>query len=285
LRVETLAENLLFSTVRVEATSSEEKSVGTGFVFAYESDAIGEGKAAFFMVTNKHVVRDAGDGSFIVIKADEKGNPLLGQGVKIPILQFEDHWHGHPNDDVDITVMYLNPINQAVKDAGERTFVRPIGKDHIATPDQINDLDAVEEIMFIGYPDGLYDHFNLTPIIRRGSTATPLQLDYGDEPAFLVDASVFPGSSGSPVFLANFATYMNRRTGEVFAGGSRTLFLGVLSSSFFMEEDGQIEQRPVPITKELIARTKQMIDLGFVFKSSTVLETVKDLFDKAGASY
>jgi S1-C subfamily serine protease len=287
MRVETLAENLLFSTVRIEASGSERDSIGTGFVFAYESELMGEGRAAFFMVTNKHVIRDASNGSFVFIKADDEGNnPVLGHGVKIPIMQFEDHWHGHPNDEVDVAVMYLNPINKAVEDAGELTYVRPIAKNHITTQDVIDRLDAVEEILFIGYPDGLYDEANLTPIIRRGSTATPLQLDYGNEPAFLIDASVFPGSSGSPVFIANFATYMNRRTGEVFAGGSRTIFLGILSASFFIEEDGQIERRPIPMAKEeLVVTTEQMIDLGYVYKASTITETIEDLFVQSGAPY
>jgi len=147
-------------------------------------------------------------------------------------------------------------------------------------------LDAIEEVMLIGYPDGLYDPVNLTPIVRRGSTATPLQLDYGGEPAFLVDASVFPGSSGSPVLIANFPTYMNRRTGEVFVGGSRTMFLGILSSGFFIEENGQIEKRAIPAAKEeLVVRTEQMIDLGFVFKASTVVETIEDLFDKSSVPH
>jgi hypothetical protein len=108
-------------------------------------------------------------------------------------------------------------------------------REHIAIPEQVSDLDAVEEVMFFGYPDALYNPVNLTPILRRGSTATPLQLNYGGEPEFLIDASVFPGSSGSPVFIANFATYMNGRTGEVKVGGSRTMILGILSSSFLMD--------------------------------------------------
>lgn len=111
-------------------------------------------------------------------------------------------------------------------------------------------------------------------------------MDYGGEPAFLIDASVFPGSSGSPVFIANFATYMNPRTGEVFAGGSRTMFLGVLSGGFFMEQDGKIERRPIPTAKEeLTVTTEQMIDLGFVFKASTIIETIEDLFDQTEVSY
>ena len=43
MKVETLVEELVFSTIRVQASGSNENSVGTGFVFAYESEAISEG--------------------------------------------------------------------------------------------------------------------------------------------------------------------------------------------------------------------------------------------------
>jgi len=167
MRVETLAENLLFSTVRIEASGSGRNSVGTGFVFAYESEALGE-NPVYFMVTNKHVIRDASDGMFVLIEHDGNGNPLLGHAIKIPILRFEDHWHVHPNSDVDVAVMYLQLLMDHVENPGDppvhaRTYVRPIGKNHIATPEQLDDLDAVEEVMFIGYPDNLYDPLNLTP--------------------------------------------------------------------------------------------------------------------------
>ena len=54
VKVQTLAGQLLFSTVRIEASRLGKGSVGTGFIFAYEFDTEEEDKWAFFMVTNKH---------------------------------------------------------------------------------------------------------------------------------------------------------------------------------------------------------------------------------------
>jgi hypothetical protein len=127
-----------------------------------------EGNAVFFVVTNKHVIEDAEEGSLVFIRNDGSGKPLIGQGVRVPILQFEDHWRGHPDPGVDIAVMPLQPLMAHREEpiwptSGELTFAAPIRSQHVATPDSINELDAMEEVFFIGYPDGLYDEVNLTP--------------------------------------------------------------------------------------------------------------------------
>jgi hypothetical protein len=102
----------------------------------------------------------------------------------------------------------------------------------------------------------------------------------------LKDASAFPGSSGSPVLIANFATYMNRRTGEAFAGGSRAMFLGILRESFFIEDSGPVERRPIPTAKEeIVIKIQQMIDPGFVYRASTLTETIEDFLAKSGVPY
>ncbi len=282
--VSTLAEQLMFSTVRIEASGAAGTSVGTGFVFGYSLDELRqtkEGRWGFFMVTNKHVVEDANEGSFVFLRAKHGGSPDLGQGIKVPIMQFRDGWHGHPNDDIDIAVMPLQPLLNEIRNQGLATFVSPVLRGHVPPMDAIAEMDAVEEVFFIGYPNGLYDEHNLTPIIRRGTTATSLQLDYGGRPTFLVDASVFPGSSGSPIFVADVASYKDKR-GNVVMGAKRRWFLGVVSATFFIQESGQVDVEPVPTTQRLSIRTRQMIDLGLAYKSSTVVETIEDLYARTG---
>ncbi len=50
MKVETLVENLLFSTIRIQASGLNKNSVGTGFDFAYESEAIGENPVHFIVM-------------------------------------------------------------------------------------------------------------------------------------------------------------------------------------------------------------------------------------------
>ncbi|MFT3756084.1 MAG: hypothetical protein QM769_09065 [Pseudoxanthomonas sp.] len=73
----------------------------------------------------------------------------------------------------------------------------------IPTPQQVTKLDAAESVTFISYPNGVWDSKNLLPVARRGTTASPIEVDFEGTPRFLIDASVFGGSSGSPAFILN----------------------------------------------------------------------------------
>ena len=158
--------------------------------------------------------------------------------------------------------------------------------EHVATPDSINNLDAVEEVLFIGYPDGLYDSVNLTPVVRRGITATPVQLDFEGQPAFLVDAAVFPGSSGSPVFATSTAWRVDESDNPVFTH-SRAMLLGVIAEYLRVKEGHRVEWKPIPTGKEKekvpTYTTSQALNLGVVYRSSTIIEAIKDLYKKSGA--
>ena len=144
------------SGLDLEASGPNKGSVGTSFVFAYEYDPE-DVEPVHFMVTNKHVIEDAEEGSFVFIENDGNQNPLLGQGIKVPVKRFKDVWYGHPDPDVDIAVSPIQSlINIRVKDGdpatiGDRTFVAPIRSSHIPRPSKIEqNYDAIEEVFFIG---------------------------------------------------------------------------------------------------------------------------------------
>jgi hypothetical protein len=75
-------------------------------------------------------------------------------------------------------------------------------------------------------------------------------VDYNGLPAFLVDASVFPGSSGSPVFLLDRGISM-RRTGEVQLGTSRLALLGILAAVHVRQVSGDIRALPTRLDRNL----------------------------------
>jgi len=277
MQVQSPAEQLFFTTVRMETETDKERGAGTGFFFEY---AQGESQYPF-VVSNKHVVQAAVRGSLLFTVGDGE-QPRIGERFTVTLEDFGSKWFGHPDPEVDVAVMPLAPIVNDVQDkAGKRLYFRTIPSKLIPDKAALDALDAIEPVLFIGYPNALYDEVNLTPIARVGVTATPLALDYGGKRAFLIDASVFPGSSGSPVFILNTGSYSPKGGGLVV--GSRLLFLGVLAAVFVRLEEGKFDIVDIPTAQVPIVTVTHMIDLGLVYKAEVVGETIERFLSAQGA--
>jgi hypothetical protein len=66
-----------------------------------------------------------------------------------------------------VALFPLKPILQMLEDAGQTPFFRSITHTSIPEPGEIEELDPLEEVIFLGYPSGLYDFVNLIPIFRH----------------------------------------------------------------------------------------------------------------------
>ena len=269
MQVQSAAEQLFFSTVRMETETAKERGAGTGFFFDYA-----EGESRYpFVVSNKHVVQDAKRGTML-FTVREGEQPKIGERFTVTLEDFGSKWFGHPEADIDVAIMPLAPLLKEVQEkAGKQVYFKAVGSELIPDEAAVEQLDAIEEVLFLGYPNALFDQVNLTPIARVGITATPFALDYNGEKTFLIDASVFPGSSGSPVFILNTSSYTQKGGGIVI--GSRLLFRGVLTGVFVRLETGQFEVVDIPTAQTPIVTIEQMIDLGLVYKADVLVDTVR----------
>lgn len=269
MRVETAAEQLFFVTARID-TEDHAGRPGSGTAFLFD---FAHGEMHYpFVVTNKHVVSGMASGSITFLKA-EKGEVKLGDAQRLAINDWDQAWFGHPSPEIDIAICPFAPIQQHFEAQGWEPFFRSIPSAVVPTTEQLNDLDAIETVTFVGYPNGIWDKSNLLPVARRGTTATPPAIDFEGRPEFIIDASVFGGSSGSPVFLFNQGTFASR-DGAVNIG-TRFLFLGVVSAVFFRTALSEIIAVPIPTATIPMAQNQEMLDLGIVLKSSTVIQTVE----------
>jgi hypothetical protein len=130
---------------------------------------------------------------------------------------------------------------------------------------------ALEDVIMVGYPIGLWDSVNNMPVFRRGVTATHPYLDYESRKEFLVDMACFPGSSGSPVLLYNATGYMTR-DGTHHIGQSRIKLLGTLYAGPQFDAQGELHIVPVPIATKAIAVSRIPINIGLVIRAERVLE-------------
>jgi hypothetical protein len=271
MQVQTAAQQLLFCTSLIQTSTS----AGTGFVWQAQSGS----DSILVLVTNKHVALHSGPGSFSLAAGDGAGGVKLGERIDFAHHDFQSIWTGHPNSDVDVAATFLGPFVNNAAAAGKSVFLKSVAED-ICPTDQVvhDDLDAIEPVVFVGYPNALFDKSNLTPISRRGHTATPVALDYNGLPSFLIDASVFPGSSGSPVFIYNESGY---RTSTGFQlGASRLLFVGIVAAVHVQQDTGQIVTANAPHVQ-----VNQLMDLGIVYNWRAVRETVEALFAAHGLPY
>nr|WP_296750381.1 serine protease [Thioalkalivibrio sp.] len=264
--VNSLSKKLLFNTVRVD-TVLEDGSEGSGTAFVVSHT---HRRGSFtFIVTNRHLVEGVRSGG-LVFTQKRNGQPLIGQRFQLNIDDFPHAWFLHPDPEVDLAIVPMRPLEQAARDQGVELYYHVIDSRLCPDAAALRALDALEEILFVGYPSGVWDHVNLMPIMRRGTTATPMFLDFEGRSEFLIDAAVYPGSSGSPVFV--YQPDFMRPTQSV---GRKFMFAGVIAAVFFREETNELVPGPVPATPGVTVTTAEMIDLGLVIKAQAVVDIIE----------
>ena len=119
------------------------------------------------------------------------------------------------------------------------------------------DYDKVapgSDVLFVGYPENRYDVVNNLPLIRKGSIASMPSVDFNGKGQIVIDAQIFPGSSGSPVFVAWDDWYS---------------LLGVVSQT--MIRHSQLQALPANVQ---LVGVEQILELGIVIKQKHVRELI-----------
>jgi hypothetical protein len=225
------------------------------------------------LITNKHVVLDSVECAVHFTLAGDEGTSL-GVHERFVIKPFQ--WIDHPDQDVDLVLIPLQPLLVQLESAGKRPFYIDLTEEIIPDADGLSKLSPLEEILIVGYPNGIWDNVNNFPIFRRGITATACNLDYRGRTEFLVDAAVFPGSSGSPVFIFNEGTYLD---GNSLIFGGRLLFIGILYAVHLHTAQGEIKTVTVPTDTKSMAFSAIRNNLGICIHAARILD-FKDVLRK-----
>jgi hypothetical protein len=269
-----LFDELFYSAVKLNCMCAGEWA-GSGTGFFWTTPLAGE-REATFLVTNKHVVL-----GFDAIRArchvlDQTGGEPSGAVAECEINVAGGPAWQHPDPAVDLCAIALGPIlNQAIQN-GQPLFVKSIRGENIPSTADWDQFDSIEDVLMIGCPNGIYDEVNNLPITRRGITATPLGKRYEGRDEFMVDMACFPGSSGSPVFIASTSYFDRARMTHVIGG--RFFFVGILYAGPQVTQGGAIVLGQQPRVE-----VAAMMHLGQVMRSTALRELDAEVQKHHGA--
>ena len=259
-----MAEQMMYATVRIVGQTPGGIKTGTGFLY---SVPVKEGTVAL-LVTNKHVIEGRTSLEFLVHTISDS-NAKKPDGNAAIASKIAD-WTNHRNVKIDLCAV---PVGGAFANTSPPPFYRTLGSALIQSQSELENLNAVEEVLMVGYPNGLWDAKNNFPLLRRGITASHPAIDYdvNGVATTVVDMACFPGSSGSPVFIYDNGSFIDKR-GNVNIGTSRTILLGVLYSGPTIQADGSIVIKDIPTVNTPVPQLNLMMNLGYVIKALELKE-------------
>ena len=186
---------MLFALVPVEVRGPLGLGVGTAFLFTSPHR---EGTIPM-LVANRSLVERAEHGRIYFTRA-EAGRVVLGEHLAFEMDEFSSLWHPHPDPEIDIAVAPFGPIPRQLERAGRSAYVSSLDQSLIPALED-RDVDVIEEVFVLGFVGGLQDRAHVMPLAQRGVTASPFQVDYDRQSAFVVQVPIYPGLGGSPVLL------------------------------------------------------------------------------------
>ena len=258
-----VTEQLLNSTIRIEAFDKQGLTTGSGFFFIFKGN---NKSVAPVIITNKHVVQGS-DSIRLFFKTSVNNKPNYGEPAIVTIANTGLSVVQHPNKDIDLVAIPIVPIESILDKKKINIYSISIEETNIASDSiQKKELKSIEDILMIGYPNGLWDIKNNRPIVRKGITATSSFIDYNGKKEFLVDVAAFGGSSGSPVFF-----YQDIYTDKdyITKAGPYFYLLGVLYAGPLYSVTGELIKTNPTISN---VRTNIPMNLGYVIKASEILK-------------
>ena len=253
---------------------------GSGFHFSRLGPADGDAPQwrtveDIWLVTNRHVVIPKREhvefppiGLEFGLRRVGPSDLLNWEDIVLSRDEIESLAKFHPDKSVDVAVINIRDlVTSRIKDGGK--YIQPylLNSDNFAGKNNI-DVEASSDILVVGYPKGFYDSVNLFPIVKSGIVASRWRAGFQGEPCFLIDAKLFPGSSGSVVISKPVDLVV--KEGKVMTANEKQFaFLGIFSA------EATFQEAPVVIGDLTITQTSGF-DLGLVWYA----ELVEEIIDK-----
>ncbi len=255
----------------IRANFGRFSSQGSGFYYSKIAAGDGDGPQwrtveDMWLVTNRHVVIPEKETLEFCLRKLGPSGALEWDPVILSAQEIEKLAKFHPDNSVDVAVVNINDtVTNRIK--GGDQYVGPylLRSDNFAGKNNI-DVEASSDVLVVGYPKGFYDNVNLFPIVKSGIIASRWGVGFRGKPYFLIDAKLFPGSSGSVVISK--PTDLVVKDGKLMSSNEKQFaFLGVYSAEL------QYQEAP-PVGGDLTTTQSSRLDLGVVWYAELVEEVI-----------
>lgn len=225
-----------------------------------------------WLVTNRHVLipqindSEVQPSSITFHLRKKNGDKLEWDPITLTPDEIQRCARFHPNKNIDVAVIDVDEFTKERLNENNLSNYVPcyaVSKENFAGQNNIN-IEASSNVLVIGYPRGFYDDVNLFPIIKSGIVASRWGADFQGNRHFLIDAKLFPGSSGSIVVSNPIDVVV--KDGQIFHSKEKQFaFLGIFSGEPYLHDN------PIELDDMIIIQ-KSGFNLGIVWYADLVEE-------------
>ena len=273
-----LNDKLNFISTIIETETTQFTAQGSGFYYSRlglggEDQPNRRTVEDIWLVTNRHVVIPTKEEievspvkfTFCLRKLNPSGD-LDWDPVVLSAGELESLAKFHQDNSVDVAVIKIDEaVTNRVKSGNQHATPYLLHSGNFAGKNNI-EVEASSDILVAGYPKGFYDRVNLFPIVKSGIIASRWGVGFQGRPYFLIDAKLFPGSSGSVVISKPIDLIV--KDGKLMSSNEKQFaFLGVFSGQ------PKLQESPVVIGDLTITQSSGF-DLGIVWYADLVEEII-----------
>jgi hypothetical protein len=248
---------------------------GTGFLLFGD---VGITKAKVYLVTNRHILPPEGQAKDIQLRLvvrQNDGAPKIEE-ISVPIVGEDGKYvrsvrlHPDPTTDVAAVNIATAAFGSKFQSLIEAITTGKYLNSSMLLPTQQMSAEGIgvgSQVYILGYPAAIFDPRNVSPVLRVGVISTNPQDGFNFNQdlrrtmnfpehmnGFLLDANIYPGSSGSLVVLATENCGCNKDVAQ------RPYILGIVSGS-------------IPIFDASL-HAYSRIGLGMVYSADTIREVL-----------
>ena len=263
-------------TTRIEVQAVGRASQGTGFFYNSLGPKTGDGAQwrtveEIWVATNRHVLLPhvggtevAPDKVVLYLRRVDTRGTLAWSELVLAGDELKHRARFHPSKTVDVALVDIKDhFTAAIKAGHELAAPYFLGAEQQAGQNNIT-AEVGDDVLVAGYPRGFYDDVNLFPIVKSGVIASRWGAHFRGEPCFLIDAKLFPGSSGS-VVVSKPIDFLVKDGSLMYSKDKQFALLGIFSG------EPQWQEGPVEIGDLTVTR-RSGFDVGLVWYADAIEE-------------